>query len=186
MNLLHYLAQFIIPIARAQETAASGNPAAALGVDWRLFVAQLINFGILLFVLWKWAFVPIAKKLEERTAKIEKSLHDADRIEKEKREFENWRQAEIIKTRQEASAVVTAAQSEAQKAKQQIAAETKAEQEKIVAQAKQQIDSEKNRSIAEAKSEIANLVTAAAEKILRKKLDAKADQELIKESLKSI
>ena len=180
----------LIPVAHAAEEAAaeagSGGVAGTLGINLKLFIAQLINFGILLFVLWRYAFTPIAKRLTERTEKIEKSLHDADRIAKEKQEFETWKNAEMGKARQEASSIVTAAQTEAQKAKQQIAEQTKAEQEKIVAQAKQQIESEKSRQLAEAKSEIANMVTSAAEKILRKKLDAKADQELIKESLAQV
>ena len=181
---IHQLSQLLIPIAHAQEAAApSGGVAATLGLNAKLFIAQLINFGVLLFVLWKFAFTPIAKALTERTEKIEKSLNDADRIAKEKQEFEQWRQSEMTKARQEASSIVTAAQTEAQKAKQQIAADTKAEQEKIVNQAKQQIESEKVKQLAEAKSELANIVTTATEKILRKKLDDKTDKELIKESL---
>ena len=110
-------------------------------------------------------------------------MSDAERVAKEKQEFELWRQTEMGKTRQESSAIVTAAQNDAVKAKQQIMDQVKADQQKIVDQAKAQIESEKNKSILEAKSELANLVTSATEKILRQKLDTKADQELIKESL---
>lgn len=207
---IHQIAQFLIHTAQASaevakdaipaaaELAQGAAPAAAeaaheeagvlgtLGIDWKLFIGQLINFAVLLFVMWKWVLPPIAKKLTERTEKIEKSLHDADRIAKEKKEFETWKDGEMAKARQEASSIVTAAQTDAQKAKQQIAAETKAEQEKIVAQAKRQIEDEKSRQLAEAKSELANMITTASEKIIRKKLDSKADQELIKESLGSI
>lgn len=175
---------FFISVAHAADAASSsGNPAAVFGLNVQLFVAQLINFGVILFILWKWVFTPVAKKLQERSDKIQKSMSDAERVAKEKQEFELWRQTEMGKTRQESSAIVTAAQNDAVKAKQQIMDQVKADQQKIVDQAKAQIESEKNKSILEAKSELANLVTSATEKILRQKLDTKADQELIKESL---
>lgn len=180
----HQFLHILIPVARAAEEPAGGI--ASLGVNLKLFIAQLINFGILLFVLWKFAFTPVSKKLSERADKIEKSLNDADRIAKEKQEFQAWREQEMSKARAEASAIVTAAQTEAGKAKQQVLSETKQQQEKLVSEAKQQIENEKTRQLSEAKSELANMITTASEKILRKKLDSKADQELIKESLKNI
>ena len=70
--------------------------------------------------------------------------------------------------------------------KNQILLSAKSDQQKLVDQAKAQIESEKNKSISEAKSELADLVTNAAEKILRKKLDGKNDQEYIKESLVNV
>lgn len=177
---------FIIPIAQAAEEAKNVGVAETLGVNWMLFLAQLVNFGILLFVLWKFAFNPVAKKLQERTEKIEKSLNDAERIAKEKLEFEQWRQVEMSKARQEASSIVTSAQTEAGKAKQVILEQTKIDQQKLVDQAKAQITSEKNKALSDAKGELADLVTNATEKILRKKLDGKHDQEYIKESLSAV
>lgn len=185
---LHQIFQFIIPIARAAEEAApaSSGGIATLGLNVKFFIAQLINFGILLLIFWKWILPNVTKAMQARTERIEKSLFDADRIEKEKKEFDVWRQAEMGKARQEASSIVTSAQTEAGKAKQAIIDQTKIDQQKLVDQAKTQIESEKNKSISEAKSELADLVTNATEKILRHKLDGMADQELIKESLANV
>jgi F-type H+-transporting ATPase subunit b len=179
------LSQLIIPVAHAQETASSGG-IAVLGLNVKFFIAQLVNFGILLLIFWKWILPGVTKAMQARTERIQKSLTDADRIEKEKKEFDVWRQAEMSKARQEASFIVTSAQTEASKAKQQILDQTKADQQKLIDQAKSQIESEKNKSIAEAKNELADLVTNATEKILRHKLDGKADQTLIKEALANI
>src|ERR1700690_2463541 len=183
MNLF----ELIIPIAHAQETsAASSGGIAVLGLNVKFFIAQLINFGILLIIFWKWILPNVVKAMQARTERIEKSLTDADRIEKEKKEFETWKNAEMSKARQEASSIVTSAQSEATKAKQAIMDQTKMDQQKLVDQAKSQIESEKSKSLMEAKSELADLVTNATEKILRHKLDAKTDQQLIKESLANV
>ena len=113
-------------------------------------------------------------------------MKDAASTEKEKNDFAKWKDLEMTKVRSQATAIVTAAQNDAVKAKQAVIDQTKEDQQKLVDQAKTQIESEKNRSISEAKSELANLVTNATEKILRHKLDKDTDQELIKESLKAL
>ena len=178
-----------IHIAHAAEEAiseTSGNPAATLGLNIKFFIAQLINFGILLLVFWKWILPGVTKRLQERSQKIEKSLKDADQIQKDKLEFAAWKDKEMKSARQEASAIVTSAQAEAGKVKQKVLDETKMEQEKILQQSKEQIELEKNNALQSAKAELADLVTNATEKVLRKKLDHRTDMELIKESLSSI
>jgi len=182
---LNQLSQLIIPVAHAQEAASSGG-IATLGLNVTFFIAQLVNFGILLLIFWKWILPGVTKAMQARTERIQKSLTDADRIEKEKKEFDVWRQAEMSKARQEASSIVTSAQTEAGKAKQAILDQTKADQQKLVDQAKTQIESEKNKALQDAKGELADLITNATEKILRHKLDGKTDQALIKESLANV
>jgi F-type H+-transporting ATPase subunit b len=174
------------PTEEAHEEAASGGVVGALGINWKLFVAQLVNFGIILLVLWKWVLTPVAKKLGERSEKVQKSLDDAQRIEKEKQEFRAWKDQEMGKARKEASSIVTMAQSEAVAVKNQILQDAKLEQEKLVKQIQAQIQSEKQQALSDIKTQVADMITGAAEKILRKNLDEKADRELIKESLKSI
>jgi len=183
---LNQISQLVIPVARAQDAAASSGGIATLGLNVKFFIAQLVNFAILLLIFWKWILPNVVKALSDRTARIEKSLTDADRIEKEKKEFDVWRQAEMSKSRQEASTIITGAQTEAVNTKNQILQQAKSEQQKLVDQAKTQIESEKNKALQDAKGELADLVTNAAEKILRHKLDAKTDHELIKESLSQI
>ncbi|MDP2944107.1 MAG: ATP synthase F0 subunit B, partial [bacterium] len=64
-------------------------------VDVRLLVAQLINFAIVFFVLYFFAFKPLVKVMADRSEKIDKSLKDADAIEKRLALTERER-AEII------------------------------------------------------------------------------------------
>lgn len=176
-----------IPIARAAEEATtSAGPAATLGLNLKLFIGQLVNFGLLLFIFWKWILPRVTKALQERSARIEKAMRDASTTEKEKHEFFAWKETEMTKVRSQAQAIITAAQSEAGKAKKQIEEETKDQQQRIIQQAKEQIEQEKNQTLQAAKNELADLVTNATEKILRHKLDEHKDKEFIEETLKSI
>ncbi len=169
----------------APEQAPEGI-AGKLGLDVTYFIGQLITFSILLFVLWKWVFTPVAKKLTERAENIEKAIHDAERITKEKLAFESWKNEQMVNARHEASVIIGGAQTEANKIKDQTLVITKNDQEKIIAQARAQIEQEKNQALASAKGELANLVTFATEKIIKQKMDSHKDQEMVKELLKTL
>ncbi len=157
-----------------------------LGINWKLFLAQLLNFSIVLFVLNRYVFTPVGKKLEERRLKIEKALQDAEDIEKEKQEFEKWKNEAVAAANKKASEIVLLAQDEASKEKAEALLKTKQEQEQVVRQAKDKIEEEKKKSIQEAKGEIAGMVTTATEKILMEKITDKKDKELIEKTVKSI
>jgi len=159
---------------------------ALFGLDWKLFLAQLFNFVIVLFVLWKWVFKPLGKKLEDRAHKIELSIKHSEEVEKKLKDAEQFRQQEMEKVRAEATAAIAQSQKNAEKAKEQIMAEAKISSEKLLEQARKDIAAEHIRLIAEVREEAATLIVAATEKIIREKLDDKKDAALIKESINSI
>ena len=177
-------------IAKAAEEATHATQdtgiAGMFGLSWKLFIAQLINFGIVVFVLWKWVFIPVTKALEKRTAKIEKSLRDAETVELEKVHFEEWRKEEMTKARKEASDIVSSASHEAETVKTSILSQAKEEQQKLVERTKGELEREKMKSVEDAKKELAELVVQATEKIIKEKLDDKKDKALIEQSLKNI
>ncbi len=154
------------------------------GLNWKLFLAQLINFAIILFVLWKWVFGPVTSGLTKRTQKIEDSLAEAERIMKDRSDFDSWKKSEIAQARVEASGIITKAKQEAEAVKNDSMAQTKADQTALVEQTRRQLEQEKQLIITEAKVEIADLVVTATETILKEKINSAKDKELIKEALK--
>ncbi len=157
-----------------------------LGLNWELFIAQLVNFAIVLFVLWKWVFTPLGKKLTERSEKIEKSIAQQADIEAQHAAAAKFRKEEMAKAQAEAAAVIDRAQVTAKKTGEQIVADARKASEQLVAQTKVQLEDEKAKLIREVKEYAATLVTMATEKIIREKLDSAKDQELIKETLKTL
>ena len=155
-----------------------------LGIDWKLLIAQIVNFLVLLFILYKFAYGPIVAMLEKRQRKIEQGLKDAEGARKNLEKSEE-RQKEILKkARADFKVIVGKARTQAEKSKSEIAAEAKAQAEKIITDAKNQIKQEKQKTINEIKSEIGGLVIAAAEKVIDEKMDEKRDKEMIEKSLK--
>ncbi|MDP1846089.1 MAG: F0F1 ATP synthase subunit B [Candidatus Moranbacteria bacterium] len=154
-----------------------------LGIDWKLLIAQIVNFLVLLFVLYKFAYGPVLAMLDKRQKKIEKGLKDADEAHKKLAESADMQKEILRKARIEAKDIVEKSYVQAEKSKSEIAAEAKTQAEKIIANAKDQIELEKNKMITEVKSEIGSLVVAAAEKIINEKIDEKKDKEIIGKSL---
>ncbi|MBX4191784.1 MAG: F0F1 ATP synthase subunit B [Candidatus Doudnabacteria bacterium] len=173
-------------VQHTETQAESGGVLGTLGINWKIFLAQLINFGIVLFVFWKWVVKPLGATLTARQERIEKGLKNTENTEVEKKKFEEWKIAEMKKVRNEADNILRTTTDTANKIKQETIFEAQQSANKLIDQAKSNIESEKHQMLKEVKQEIATLVVTASEKILRHKLDAKKDHELISESLKGV
>lgn len=152
-------------------------------IDTNLLLAQLVNFTIVLVVLYKFAYGPILKTLNERTSKIEKGLKDSEESGKKLAEIMEKEKAVMTEARKEAQTIIAKAEEQAKKSKDEIAGEAKAQAEKIMIDAEKKIEEEKNKMMAEVKGEIANLVVLATEKVLAEKIDAGKDKELIEKAI---
>lgn len=185
--------QFLLSATEAVNQAAgtvhetaSGDVLGTLGINWKIFLAQLVNFSIVLFVFWRWVVKPLGQTLTRRQEKIEQGLKDAEAAEKNRVEFEQWKIEEMKKVRNEADNIVRMAADTANKLKQETIVETNLQAQKLLDQAKTMIDSEKQQMLQEVKEEVAELVVLSSEKIIRAKLDARKDHELINTSIKNI
>jgi F-type H+-transporting ATPase subunit b len=153
-------------------------------IQWQLLAAQMVNFAIVVFVLWRFAYKPILKTLNERTSKIEKGVKDAEEAKKKLEEVSLEEKEILKKAKIEAQEILKKAEDSAKKEAENISVEAKKQTEKMIADAQKSIEQEKGKMIAEVKSEIAGLVVAATEKIIGEKMDEKKDKELIEEIIK--
>ena len=157
-----------------------------LGLDIKLFIAQLINFGLVFLILWKWVFKPVVGALRSRQEKIEKSLADAKKIEQKVQDLEDYKKKQLEQANRDYQKVITKAEDMAKQQKAEVLKETKSQAERMIKDSEGRIGADKKRMITEAKGELAALVVAASEKVISEKLDQKKDEQLIKESLKNL
>jgi F-type H+-transporting ATPase subunit b len=157
-----------------------------LGIDWKLLIAQIINFLILLFVLYKFAYKPILNLMHKREKKIEDSLKNADKIQKELVDLEEKKAKEIQEARIKSQAIIDQATKSGDKLKEEFKAEAKKDSEEIVKKAKEEIEIAKNKMVSEAKKEVVGMVVSVSEKIIKKNLDDTANRDLIEETIKEI
>lgn len=156
------------------------------GVDWRLMVAQLINFLIVVGVLWFFALKPLTKTMESRNDEIAKGLDDAksatERLEKVEQEVKD----KLMEAKGQASDILEEAKKLGEKNKQEAVEKTKAEVEHLIAKAKEQIANEKDSMISEVKGEVSKMVVVALEKILSEGLSKDLDKKYIEKTLKEL
>lgn len=157
-----------------------------LGVDWRLLIGQIINFLIVLAILYKFAYRPILGFLRKREEKIAKSLLDAQKIEENLKSSEKQKKEIIVLARQEAEGILRQAETAAEKFTTEAAQKARLEMEKIKQEAKSQIEQEKQKAFEELKNQTADLVISLTEKILTEKITDKKDKEMIEETIKSV
>lgn len=155
-------------------------------IDWKLLIAQVVNFAIVAGVLWFFAVKPIMKIMQERTDKIEKSLKDAAQIEENLKNTEETKKAEIVKAKQEAQVILETANKTASKNKEELLNLAKSEVEKVKIQAKEEIQDAKKQMLKEIKSETAGLVVAALEKIISHDLSAVDKQKMLDKTIKEL
>jgi F-type H+-transporting ATPase subunit b len=157
-----------------------------LGIDWKILIAQMINFGLVVFVLWKFAYKPIIAMLEQRTAKIEGGVKNAERVEQELKDIMVRRDEELKKARQESQAIVEQARRDGEGLRAELRQAAETEAQKILTQTRQSMAAEKDQMMQEAKGELAVMVKMAAEKVLSEKLDDASDAKLIQAAVTAV
>jgi F-type H+-transporting ATPase subunit b len=158
----------------------------ALGINLNLFLAQLINFGVVVWLLWTLLYKPVSKMLNDRTARIEASLREADQVKQQLANAKRDYDAEIAKGRQEAAAIVAQAQDRAKAQEAEILAQARKEAERLREEARTQAITERDQMLREAKNQIAELVTLTASQVLDAELKAGGHDKLIAESLAAL
>lgn len=172
--------------AEAATEAAKESGVAVLGLNAGALILQIATYVIVFVILKKYAFGPIIKILEDRRVKIEGGLKMADKMERAKQELDEHKEKVLAEARREAAKIVADSKQESAQiiAAAEVKAQAKADQ--IVADAKARVADD----VAEAQKglsrQLAGLVRTATEKVLRSKLDDKADAKLVEAATKEL
>lgn len=155
-----------------------------LGIDWRLLIAQIINFLVLFFVLTKFAFKPLIKMLDERSRHIEQSLEEAEKIKKMHLETTAQKEAIILKARHSAQDIISESRKQAEEAHQKLTTEAQNEVAKMLESGRLSLTAMKEKMIQEMQKEVGDLVVEATRKILINTVDQSVDREYINRILR--
>lgn len=159
---------------------------AKLGIDWKLLLAQVVNFLILLWVLRRFAYQPMLRFLDDRSKKIEVGLRDAKRASEKLSEMEEKERTVLETAKREATAIVANARESAEKSGEKLLSESREEAARLLAEARKKLDVERESLRTEMKRELTDLVLLATEKVLGEKMKDAKDEELIRETVKGL
>ena len=88
------------------EPQASSSVIETLGINGKLLLAQLINFGIVVFVMWRWVYKPLMKMMDERAKEIAGGLKNAKEAELQLSSASSEKEALLNAARAEAHAIL--------------------------------------------------------------------------------
>ncbi len=139
----------------------------AFGIDWKLLIAQLVNFGVLFFALTYLLYKPVLKTLDERKAKIAQGVLDAERAA-EAAATADSDAAKVVKgAESEAEGIVSSARDLAGSEKARILKEAESRAAAVAADADARATETAAKALRDSEKEIARLAVLAAEKVLR-------------------
>ena len=151
-----------------------------VGFDWQVALANLVNFLIIFFVLWKFAFKPIGKVIDARNEKIMKGLQDADQYQKLIKEVE-VKYAEVLeKARREADGIMAEAKKDGLDQKNKLVQQAKDEVAVMIEAGKKSLEVEKNKMVSDAKKEVVDLIMQSTEKVLMGSADSTLNDRIVK------
>ena len=142
-----------------------------------LILWTLLAFLIVLYILGKYAWKPILKSLNEREKNISDSILSAENMRKEMEKMHSENEALLAKAREERSQMMREAKEMKDKIIQDAKEQARNETNKIVADAQSVINQQKMAAIVDLKNQVGNLVLEVSEKVLRRELSNKEEQE---------
>lgn len=158
----------------------------ALGIDWKLLIAQVVNFLILLILLSKFLYKPIVKMLDNRAEKIKAGLAAAEKSQQDLKKADVESEKIREKAYSEANEILAGAKTEASEEAKKIVAKAEAQAEEIRKYAAEEALSSKDKAMKDAKGELSNLVTLALGKIIGEQIDETEKKKMTEKAIKEL
>jgi len=150
-----------------------------LGFNIPSLIVFLVNFAILLGVLYMFAYKPIFRVIDQRAARIQESLEAADRARQEADQSQETTQQQLAETRREGQRLLDQARDMAEKYKEEERGKAKQEADAFLGRARAEIHRERDEAIDEVRSHFAELAITAAERVIERSLDASDHRDII-------
>lgn len=154
-----------------------------LGISLPGFIAQLVSFGILLFLLIFFGYKPIRNMLDQRANKVREGLEQAEAAKQEYEHAQVEAQKQIEEARKQGEALVAQARQIGDRLKEEAKVEARKEAQAIVDRTRVELDRERDKIIDDLRREFVETAILAAERVIKETLDREKHRRLIEEAL---
>jgi F-type H+-transporting ATPase subunit b len=154
-----------------------------LGIDLTDFLWQTVNFLVLIYLLSRFLYRPVAAMLEERSQRIHDNLEAANKALEQVADANRERDELLASTRTEIQQMMTTAQQVADRIQSDARTSAQQEAQRILDAARQEAEAERAQAMAELRREVASLAVMAAERVISRSLDDQAHRQLVEQFL---
>jgi len=146
----------------------------------------LVVFGILLFILGKYAWGPILAAVEAREASIQSALDQAAERNEEAAQLLAEHKAQLADARRQANELIAEGKAVGESVRKDIEEKARSEGQAIVERARAEIVRERDAAIDALRKESVELALAAASKLMHENLDQEKDRQLVERYLSEL
>ncbi len=176
----------LILLAQSEGGGPVQEIARTFGVDWPHLIAQIISFGIVCALLYKFAYRRVLQMLGERRQQIADGLANAERIKAELARTEAQRQEVMTQANAQATRLIEEARTAAARVQEQETKKAIAAAEGIIAKAREAAEQDHARMLAELKREVGRLVVQTTATVTGKVLTPEDHRRLSEETAKAV
>lgn len=155
-------------------------------IDQNVFLAQTVNFILLIAVLYYFLHKPVRKIIDERTAEIEGQIQSAEENQAAAEKLRLELEKQTNESRQQARQFLDEATKRAEAIQSELIAEAQKEAQAIIEHAKEVTKLEREKAWAELKGEVGELSLLLASKVIKESLEPDQHQHLINETLNQL
>lgn len=155
-----------------------------LGISLPILIAQLVNFIILMGLLYLVAYKPLMRMLDERSSKIKESMEQTEYIKLQAARAEQEVAKRIAEAGKEGQKIVDRALKAGEEVRKKARGVARQEAEVLIAKARVETQRERDEVVDELRKEFVDLTILTAEKVISRSLDVKAHRQLIDQVLK--
>jgi F-type H+-transporting ATPase subunit b len=156
--------------------------AKTFGLDAPHFIAQVVSFSLVTFLLYKFAYHPILTLLEDRRQRISDGLANAEKIKAELARTEAMQREVLEKANVQANKLIEEARAAAARVQEQETQKAIAQAEQIIAKAREATTLERNKMLADLRREVGTLVVRTTTQVIGRTLTADDQQRLSEET----
>jgi F-type H+-transporting ATPase subunit b len=146
-------------------------------------IAQLVIFLLVLLILYRLAWGPLLRILNERRARIAQGVEATQKAMQELEAAEKERQAKLEEARREGQVILDRIAKQAEDLRKELEAKAREQAEALIAKARAEIQQERQQAVQDLRSQVADLAVMAAARIIGESLDAKKHRELIERTI---
>jgi F-type H+-transporting ATPase subunit b len=146
----------------------------------------LVVFGILVFILGKYAWGPILGAVEARERGIQSALDEAAQRNEEAAGLLAEHKAQLADARRQANELIAEGKAAGEGVRKEIEEKARAEGQAIVERARVEIERERDAAIDALRKESVDLALAAASRLMQENLDQDKDRQLVERYLSEL
>jgi F-type H+-transporting ATPase subunit b len=155
-----------------------------LGIEPSILITQVVNFFILLGLLYLVAYKPVMRMLDERAKRIKESIEQSEAVKQQAAHAEEEVRKQIEVASKKAQEILGRAEKSGEDVRARAQEDAKKDAEGLLLKARQEIQAERDQAIQEIRSQFAELTILAAGKVIGETLDKRSHRDLIDKVLK--